>query len=64
MLPVRVSRTKVRADGYIYSFERAADADGFLLCLATTDLNECEFKFQSLTKQRVSNDSDDVLLRD
>jgi hypothetical protein len=63
MLPVRISRTKVRADGYIYSFERAADADGFLLCLATTDLNECEFRCQALSKRKFSVDQDDYLPR-
>lgn len=61
MLSVRVSRTKVRADGYVYSFERSEIADGFIECLATTDLNECRFKFQALTKRRVGADPDDVL---
>lgn len=59
MIPVRISLTEVRAHDCIYCFERSDDADRFIECLASSDLDECELKIQPIDKRRVRIEPDD-----
>jgi hypothetical protein len=59
MVPVRISLTEVRAHDFIYTFDRSEDADGFIECLASQELGECELRFQAIDKRRVRVEPDD-----
>lgn len=59
MVPVRLSLTEVRAHDCIYTFDRSEDADGFIDCLASREIEECELRFQSICKRKVRIDPDD-----
>jgi hypothetical protein len=55
----RISLGEVRVDDVIYTFIDSDEADGFLTCLLTEHLNECELRYPPLSKREFRTDPND-----
>jgi hypothetical protein len=55
----RISLSEVRVDELIYTFIDSAEADGFLTCLLTENLAECELRYPALSERPFRTDPDD-----
>lgn len=55
----RISLSEVRVGDLIYTFIDSAEADGFLTCLLTENLQECEQRYPPVSKRPFRADPDD-----
>jgi hypothetical protein len=55
----RISLSDVRLDDLIYTFIDSDETDGFLTCLLTESLAECELRYPPLSKRPFRTDPDD-----
>jgi hypothetical protein len=54
-------QTEVKLYDFLYNFLRIEDAEAFLICVATKEVIDCEFRFQPTFKRKVSMNPDDAL---
>ena len=58
----RISLSEVRVDDFVYTFIDSNETDGFLTCLLTENLTECELRYPPLAKREFRLDPDDFEL--